>query len=119
MKFIIDAQLPQKLADFLVRKGFDSIHTLQLLAKNKTKDKQIIQISEEQKRVVITKDYDFLESFLIIGKPPKLLLVKTGNISNKELLKLFEQQLTVIIDALNGNALIELHANKIIIHSSF
>ncbi len=76
MKFIIDAQLPRKLADCLVRKGFDSIHTHQLLNK-KTKDKQIIQISEEQKRVVITKDDDFLESFLIIGKPPKLLLVKT------------------------------------------
>ncbi len=30
MKFIIDAQLPRMLSDFLLRKGFDSIHTLQL-----------------------------------------------------------------------------------------
>ncbi|MEJ7679933.1 MAG: DUF5615 family PIN-like protein [Segetibacter sp.] len=118
MKLIVDAQLPQTLSVFLVRKGFDSIHTLQLSDKNNTKDKQIIEIPTEQKRVVITKDYDFLESFITTGKPPKLILVKTGNISNKELLKILEQQLAAIINALNENGLIELHANKIIIHSS-
>lgn len=53
MKSIIDAQLPATLSGFLMRKGFDSIHTLQLSDKNKTKDKQVIRISEEQKRVVI------------------------------------------------------------------
>jgi len=28
MKFIIDAQLSRKLSDFLIKKGFESIHTL-------------------------------------------------------------------------------------------
>lgn len=66
--------MPRRLSGFLITKGFDSIHTLQLSDKNKIKDKQIIRISEEQKRVVITKDDDFLESFLITGKPLKRLL---------------------------------------------
>ena len=38
MKFILDAQLPKKLSDFLIWKGYDAIHTLDLPLKNKTKD---------------------------------------------------------------------------------
>lgn len=30
MKFIVDAQLPIALSDFLNQKGFDSIHTLNM-----------------------------------------------------------------------------------------
>jgi predicted nuclease of predicted toxin-antitoxin system len=32
-------------------------------------------------RVVVTKDTDFVTSFLLRGVPPKLPLISTGNIS--------------------------------------
>ena len=44
MKFIVDAQLPKSLADFLIYKGFDALHTLDLPAKNKSKDNYIIEM---------------------------------------------------------------------------
>ena len=44
MKFILDAQLPRKLSDFLVWKGYNSIHTLDLPHKNRTKDSEINQL---------------------------------------------------------------------------
>ncbi|WP_219921611.1 DUF5615 family PIN-like protein [Rufibacter sp. XAAS-G3-1] len=38
MKFIVDAQLPKSLSDLLRSKGIESVHTLDLPDKNKTKD---------------------------------------------------------------------------------
>ena len=78
MKFLIDAQLPITLSEFLNSKGLDSIHTLELPNKNFTKDNQIARIANEESRIVITKDADFLESYLVKNEPKKLILVKTG-----------------------------------------
>ncbi|MDQ7084486.1 MAG: DUF5615 family PIN-like protein [Sulfurovum sp.] len=69
MKFLLDAQLPKKLSDFFVYKGYDTIHTLDLPDANKTKDSQINDISVNEKRVVISKDLDFIESLLICDRP--------------------------------------------------
>jgi predicted nuclease of predicted toxin-antitoxin system len=57
MNFIVDAQLPKSLSDFLNSKGHNSIHTLELDNKNKTSDNTIVEIAEKENRVVITKDY--------------------------------------------------------------
>ncbi len=45
MKFLVDAQLPKVLAEFLCGKGYAAIHTLDLPDKNRTTDKQIIEIA--------------------------------------------------------------------------
>jgi predicted nuclease of predicted toxin-antitoxin system len=39
------------------------------------------RISMQQERIVVTKDRDFLDSFLLRQQPYKLLLVTTGNIT--------------------------------------
>lgn len=91
MKFIVDAHLPKKLSLLLSWKGYDSLHTLDLPNKNKTKDSEINQISLDEKRVLISKDLDFIESLLISNKPYKLVYIATGNIPNKILLEIFGQ----------------------------
>ena len=80
MKFIVDAQPPQWLAAFLNQKGFDAIHTFDLPTKNKTSDFQIAQLAIAENRIVVTKDVDFLDSFLIKGEPTKPIMVKTANL---------------------------------------
>jgi len=85
MKFLVDAQLPKKLALRLREAGHDAIHTLDLANANRTSDAEINAISIAEQRVVITKDSDFVDSFLVQKKPWKLLLISTGNISNREL----------------------------------
>ena len=89
MKFLIDAQLPRRLKYRLQEKGYDVIHTLDLPLKNKTPDSVIEQISISDKRVVIAKVEDFVDSFTVFGRPYKLLLISTGNITNNDLEKLF------------------------------
>lgn len=49
-----------------------------------------------EQRIVITKDADFLESYIIKKEPPKLLLLKTGNIRNSELLILLQDHLALL-----------------------
>ncbi|MEH2053942.1 DUF5615 family PIN-like protein [Nostoc sp.] len=74
MKFLVDAQLPVRLARFLESAGYDTIHTKDLLNKNATSDTEINAVSIRDNRIVITKDSDFLNSFLTIQEPYKLLL---------------------------------------------
>jgi len=92
MKFLVDAQLPRSLSDFLKWKGHDSIHSTELPLKNLTSDQGLILISKEEKRIIITKDNDFLDSYLLNSEPEKLILIRTGNTPNRELLNIFNHK---------------------------
>jgi predicted nuclease of predicted toxin-antitoxin system len=116
MKFIVDAQLPRRLARFIQDSGYDAIHTLDLSQQNATPDSNINALSVAQERIVITKDSDFVDSFLTIQQPYKLLLITTGNIKNSELEILFATYLPNIIDLLSQYSYIEINHDTIIIH---
>lgn len=115
MKFLIDVQSPKKMCKVFQERGYDVVHTLDLPDKNRTKDTQLNQISLDQKRVLVSKDYDFIESLIISNKPYKLIYVSTGNITNKELLKIFRKNLLTIVEATDKNRLIEVTNQEIII----
>ena len=118
MKFIVDAQLPKALSDLLKYRNYDSLHTLDLLNQNSTSDKDLTEIAILQERIIITKDSDFLESFLLSSKPKKLIIIRTGNISNKELLSLIDQNLNVIIELISRSNYIEITRTEIVEHES-
>jgi len=115
IRFLVDAQLPKRLSDMLSFKGYDTLHTLDLPNKNRSKDSEINAISLEQKRVLVTKDADFIESILISDKPFKLLYIKTGNVSNRDLQKIISNNLDKIIESLEENRFVEISHNKITI----
>ena len=117
MKFIVDAQLPKALSNFIKFKGIDSIHTLELADKNKTQDGFITRLATDEQRIVITKDSDFLESYVLRKEPPKLLLIKTGNIRNSELIILFDKHIELIVELFSMNSLIEVTKTEIVVHT--
>ena len=116
MKFLVDANLPFKLALNLRNKGFDVIHTDNLPDKEQTSDKEIRSLSIDQDRIVISKDSDFLDSHLIIGIPKKFLYLSTGNIINRDLIFLVEQNLHQIVELFKEFDLIELNNEELILH---
>lgn len=116
MKFLVDAQLPIGLARLLQEAGYDTIHTRELPQQNATPDSIINSLSLQEERVVITKDSDFVDSFLTVQQPYKLLLVTTGNIRNSELETLFAANLSLIVDLLSQNNYIELSRDSVIVH---
>ena len=107
--------IPKKLSVFLSWKGYDSIHTLDLPNKNATKDSEINQISLDEQRVVISKDLDFIESLLISNKPYKLIYIATGNITNKQLLEIFSQNIEKIVEYATEHRLIEITNESIVV----
>ena len=49
MKFLLDAQLPKKLTDFLRWKGYDAIHTLDLEHKISTSSRYITYFNDKKR----------------------------------------------------------------------
>ncbi len=115
-KFLIDAQLPKRLSRMMQARDLDVLHTLDLPDGNKTKDSQINTISLEEKRIVVTKDNDFVNSFLLQKRPYKLLLVNTGNITNKDLGKLFEERINQMLELFGSYDFLELSKDYLVIH---
>ncbi len=116
MKFLVDAQLPVRLARFLESVGYNTIHTKDLPNKNATSDTEINAVSIRDNRIVITKDSDFLNSFLTVKEPYKLLLITTGNINNLELEALFTANLQSLVELFNSYFYIEMTRDSIIAH---
>jgi predicted nuclease of predicted toxin-antitoxin system len=117
MKFLVDAQLPRRLAKMLRDAGHDAIHTLDLPGRNRTSDLEINRVSLQEQRVVITKDADFVDSYHLHRKPWKLVLVSTGNIANDELMTLFATNVTGILNDLGEANFVEINRESVIIHS--
>lgn len=116
MKFIVDAQLPYKLALFIQEKGYDCVHTDDLPNKERTKDHEICALSVQESRIVISKDEDFLDHYMLKNIPQKLLWITTGNIKNKDLLALFTAHFDMICQAFPHFNLIELNNDHLYFH---
>lgn len=116
MKFLVDAQLPARLARHLTEAGHDARHTSDLPDGNRTSDAEIYLTADTEERVVVTKDRDFRDSHLLRGSPRRLLVIATGNVTNDELLSLVEANLGEIETALDEAAFVELTRDRLIIH---
>lgn len=114
---MIDAQLPRRLAYRLREVGHDTIYTLDLPNRNRTSDEIINDLSARDLRVVVTKDADFVNSFLLSNTPYKLLLIATGNIGNADLEDLFVAQIPTIAEAFESYDYLELTRTDLIFHS--
>ena len=55
MKFLVDAQLPRRFANWLREAGHDALHTLDLPKKNHTLDSELIARAKQEGRIVIAR----------------------------------------------------------------
>jgi len=115
-RFLVDAHLPFRLVRLLREHGQDVIHTSELPKGNATPDEEINALSLREERVVVTKDADFVQSLILQGKPYKLLLISTGNISNQALEDLFVEHLEVLCELLKTYHYVELGREEILAH---
>lgn len=117
MKFLVDAQLPRRLVSRLREAGHEAVHTLELPLGNRTPDSAINEFSVREKYVVVTKDADFVTSFLLHRRPHKLLLISTGNIRNSELESLLISNLESIAGGFDSFDFIEVDRRSVIFHA--
>lgn len=116
MKFLVDAQLPRRLAVELRALGADAIHTLDLPEANRTTDSEVIAIADRDGRVIVTKDSDFVDRHLLHAEPARLLLISTGNIGNEELIRLIRGNWAVMEAHFRQGVFVELDRANITLH---
>jgi predicted nuclease of predicted toxin-antitoxin system len=116
VRVLVDAHLPIRLSEFLSAHEIESKHTLDLPNKNATPDSEIIRLADDENRIVISKDSDFLDNYILDGSPKKLLIVSTGNINNQNLIRLFEKNLKTLKTLFEENSVIEINEEEIQVH---
>jgi predicted nuclease of predicted toxin-antitoxin system len=84
--------------------------------KSKTTDGEIRILAKTENRIVITKDNNFFDSYILFKSPRQLLLISTGNIINKELFNLFEKNLDMIVAYFETYNFLELANNELFAH---
>ena len=117
MKFLVDAQLPRRIVYRLREAGQDAVHTLDLPEGNRTSDAEILSLAAREQRILVTKDADFVNSFVVARQPEKLLLISTGNITNPALEALLLPNIAAIIVAFAGGTFVELTRTTLVVHT--
>lgn len=96
MKFLCDVHISYKLVRYLGSQGFETVHVNDILERWHTTDSAICRYADENDMVVISKDMDFKNSYLIHSTPRKLIKINLGNLSNSRLIELFSENLKAI-----------------------
>lgn len=104
------------MAASLTVRGHDAIHTLDLPRRNLSSDTDVCAIADSEDRVVVTKDDDFVRTLLVQDTPQRLLLVATGNISNYDLIALFDKSLVLIERGFENARFVEVNRQAVIVH---
>lgn len=113
MRFIIDAHLPKSICQVFADLGHEALHTSDLPDGNATDDQDIL-LTCGNDGIVVSKDGDFYESFLLYRRPPKLVLVKVGNMRLRALKELVKKVAPQLVDLLGQHDMLELHRDKVI-----
>jgi predicted nuclease of predicted toxin-antitoxin system len=111
MIFLLDANIPPSLADEL--SGHEVIHVSSFPHGTSSKDREINEYSFQNNCILITKDSDFYDSYLVSKKPPKLILVKLGNQRLRDLRFYFRKNWQLIEDLIKTHSLIVLTPDSI------
>ena len=96
MNFICDVHISYKIVNYLTKKGCYAAHINHLFIDSSTPDMEISDYADLHDCIVITKDRDYKESFILSGKPKKLIRLNIGNASTKQAIQLLENNWQLI-----------------------
>jgi predicted nuclease of predicted toxin-antitoxin system len=86
VKFVVDAQLPPALTQWISTQGHDAVHVFDL-GFHTADDQAIWRWAESENAVIISKDEDFVDQWLLSPQPASLVWIRKGNCSNEALLE--------------------------------
>lgn len=110
MNFLVDAQLPPALARWITSQGHRAVHVFDL-GFHIAADPVIWQRAEGDESVIITKDEDFVDRWLLSEQPVRLVWIRKGNCSNSALLAWLQPLWPETVGRLEqGERLVELRA---------
>ena len=99
MKLLLDENLSRRLVPFL-QHDYPGSSQVVLLGLEAASDTVVWQTAKSQGFVIVTRDADFEELSLVWGQPPKVIWLKTQNLSRANTLLLLLNCRAVFEDAL-------------------
>jgi predicted nuclease of predicted toxin-antitoxin system len=108
VNFLIDAQLPPALARWITSQGHSATHVYD--AGLATADDPVIwERARSENTVIVSKDEDFVDHWLLSDQPVLLVWIRKGNCSNRALMAWLEPLWPDAVNRLEqGERLIEL-----------
>ncbi len=109
MKLLLDENLSRRLVPFL-QHDYPGSSQVVLLGLESASDTVVWETAKASNYVIVTRDADFEELSLVWGQPPKVVWLKTQNLSRANTLRLLLNYRDVIEDALlaRGQACVEI-----------
>ena len=98
--FLIDENISFKVAK-LISEAYPGIVHVRDIGLTNVSDLQIWEYAKTNNLSIITFDNDFLNISLLKGYPPKIILLKVGNRSTKEIASILISQQEIIGEFLN------------------
>ncbi|MEK7685377.1 MAG: DUF5615 family PIN-like protein [Verrucomicrobiota bacterium] len=110
MNFLVDAQLLPALARWIVSQGHSATHVFDIGLQT-ADDPVVWERARSESTVIISKDEDFVDYWLLSAEPVHLVWIRKGNCSNRALLAWLEPLWPDTLKRLEqGERLIELRA---------
>ncbi|MCA1809761.1 MAG: DUF5615 family PIN-like protein [Lentisphaerae bacterium] len=108
MRFLVDAQLPPALADWIQEKGYEA-KAVRDMGLRDASDTDIWKFADQQKWVIVTKDEDFINFSLQASAPPGLVWIRIGNCANELLFTWLDLMWQDIVHILtSGETIVEI-----------
>ena len=85
MKFLCDVHISYKIATAIQQAGYTAEHVNDLPDRWHTPDQAIAAYANQHDLILLTKDKDFRNSFLLNRRPKKLIKINLGNVANQRL----------------------------------
>ena len=110
MTFLVDAQLPPALARWIAHQGHSATHVADIGLRD-ADDSALWNYARDHQSVIVSKDEDFVDRWLLSHQPVPLLWVRKGNCSNRVLMAWLEPLWLDAVKRLEaGERLVELRA---------
>lgn len=97
MKLLFDENLSPKMVMALADVFPDSAH-VDRIGLGGGSDDDVWRYAKDNGYMIVSKDSDFYEKSILYGHPPKIILIKRGNCTNRQIQLILKNKATVIAD---------------------
>ena len=101
MKLLFEQNISYRLVKKIVNLYPNSKQVKEVYLENKT-DSQIFHFAKENDFAIVTFDADFFDLSNLKGFPPKIIWIRTGNISTNNLEKILKDKYDIIMHFLKS-----------------
>ncbi len=85
-----------------IKEDFPNSKQVRELGLEESSDDKIWKFTKENNFTVVTFDSDFFEISNLKGHPPKIIWLRTGNTTTKNIIEILQQKKEIIIDFISN-----------------